>query len=39
VGQVLSEANEEFEIKYRLAAEGFSLTGYQLGGQKGSKIG
>ncbi len=25
--QVLSEANEEFERKYRLAAEGFSLKG------------
>ena len=25
--QVLSEANEEFERKYRLAAEGFSLEG------------
>ncbi len=39
VGQVLSEANEEFERRYRLAVEGFSLTGYQLGGEKGSKIG
>jgi len=29
VEQVLSEANEEFERKYRLAAEGFNLTGYQ----------
>ncbi len=39
VEQVLSEANEQFERKYRLAAEGFNLTGYQPGGQKGSQIG
>lgn len=28
VEQVLSEANEQFERKYRLAAEGFSLKGF-----------
>ena len=27
MGQVLSEANEQFERRYRLAAEGFSLEG------------